>query len=126
MLINDLYTVLSHTDNDGRHTFVVRLNPDCAVYQGHFPGNPVTPGVCSVQMVKECAEQVLGCKTMLTSITSCKYQKLITPQAVPEAEVHIALKPALEENTRMWTIEASIVHEGESYLGLKGCLNLMG
>ena len=31
----------------------VRLLPESAVYRGHFPGYPITPGVCLVQIALE-------------------------------------------------------------------------
>ena len=40
----------------------VRLLPESAVYAGHFPGYPITPGVCLVQialeLIGEMADQV--------------------------------------------------------------------
>jgi 3-hydroxyacyl-[acyl-carrier-protein] dehydratase len=40
----------------------VRLLPESPVYRGHFPGYPITPGVCLVQMalelIGEMADQV--------------------------------------------------------------------
>ena len=31
----------------------VRLLSDSIIYKAHFPGEPVTPGVCIMQMAKE-------------------------------------------------------------------------
>ena len=31
----------------------IRLLPDSPVYQGHFPGYPITPGVCLVEIALE-------------------------------------------------------------------------
>ena len=31
----------------------IRLNPDHEIYRAHFPGNPITPGVCIVQIISE-------------------------------------------------------------------------
>ena len=40
----------------------VRLLPESPVYQGHFPGYPITPGVCLVEialeLIAEMADQV--------------------------------------------------------------------
>ena len=36
----------------------VRLLPESAVYRGHFPGYPITPGVCIVQIALELAEEM--------------------------------------------------------------------
>ena len=38
----------------------VRLLPDSAVYAGHFPGYPITPGVCLVQIALELIEEMAG------------------------------------------------------------------
>ncbi|MBQ6175630.1 MAG: hypothetical protein IJK29_00375 [Bacteroidales bacterium] len=40
----------------------IRLLPDSPVYEGHFPGYPITPGVCLVEialeLIAEMADQV--------------------------------------------------------------------
>ena len=38
----------------------VRLLPESAVYRGHFPGYPITPGVCIVQIALELIEEMAG------------------------------------------------------------------
>ncbi|MGM9809608.1 MAG: hypothetical protein ACI30J_01905 [Paludibacteraceae bacterium] len=53
------YHILSSDITSDEGMFRVALNADCEVYQGHFPGEPVCPGVCNIQMIKECAEIVL-------------------------------------------------------------------
>ena len=56
MLRGILYeTVL--TDAEGA---IVRLLPESPVYQGHFPGYPITPGVCLVQIALELIEEMAG------------------------------------------------------------------
>ena len=37
---------------------MLRLLPDSPVYQGHFPGYPITPGVCLVQIALELIEEM--------------------------------------------------------------------
>ncbi len=59
LLRNNLYTV-THKEVDGlKGHFVLALNPSCFIYQAHFPGEPITPGVCIVQMGKELLEDLL-------------------------------------------------------------------
>ena len=55
-LLNNLYKVLCADSKDGRLTFKVKLDPDCFIYQTHFPGNPITPGVCLIQITSELLE----------------------------------------------------------------------
>ena len=53
------YHILSSEITADAGVFRVALNADCEVYQGHFPGEPVCPGVCNIQMIKECTEMLL-------------------------------------------------------------------
>lgn len=56
MLRGILYETVS-IDTGGA---VVRLLPDSPIYQGHFPGWPITPGVCLVQIALELMEEMAG------------------------------------------------------------------
>lgn len=59
LLRNNLYTV-THKEVDGwKGHFVLALTPSCFIYQAHFPSEPITPGVCIVQMGKELLEDLL-------------------------------------------------------------------
>lgn len=91
MLIEGFYDIVARREEDGETVFRVALRPDCKVYEGHFPGTPVAPGVCNIQMIRECAEQVAGRPLLLTKISQCRMTKLITPGEFPELDVHVAL-----------------------------------
>ncbi len=63
MLLNDFYTIHNASGPEvelspsgvpiERYRFSMELNPAHPVYEGHFPGNPVVPGVCQLQMISE-------------------------------------------------------------------------
>lgn len=59
LLRNNLYTVTQKEVDGLKGHFVLALNPSCFIYQAHFPGEPITPGVCIVQMGKELLEELL-------------------------------------------------------------------
>ncbi len=59
LLKNNLYTVTQKEIDGLKGRFVLALNPSCFIYQAHFPGEPITPGVCIVQMGKELLEELL-------------------------------------------------------------------
>ena len=51
MLLDHFYTILSSELSDSTTwTIQVELNSEHTVYQGHFPGHPVVPGVCLLQL----------------------------------------------------------------------------
>ena len=56
-LRDSLYTIVSEFKGDGRHDFNIKLDPEHFIYKAHFPGEPITPGVCIMQIAKELLEE---------------------------------------------------------------------
>ena len=119
MLIKDYYTIEGTSQQEGAYIFHIRLNPECNVYQGHFPGEPVSPGVCNIQMIKELAEQVAGRSLFMGNLQLCRLTTLVTPQAHPTMVASIVM----EEKEGTYKLRATLGKEGETYLELKSELN---
>lgn len=119
MLIKDYYIIESVAQQEGKAVFQISLNPQCQVYEGHFPGEPVSPGVCNIQMIKECAEQVAGKSLFLSNLQQCRLTTLVTPLAHPQVEVTIQL----EEKGGAYKLKATLGKGEEIYLDLKAELN---
>ncbi|MFQ7386709.1 MAG: hypothetical protein ACLRM8_02525 [Alistipes sp.] len=50
--MQDLFTSIdNYLAQEGHYAFRVRLDASHPVYRGHFPGHPVLPGVCTLQLV---------------------------------------------------------------------------
>lgn len=109
-LVPDFHNITARRQEGDEWVFEVVLNPDCKVYEGHFPGEPVAPGVCNIQMLKECAEEVARKPLMITYIQQCRMTKLITPIDCPSLSIHISLN----EDTLL----------GSIYCGEEVCLTL--
>ena len=56
----------------------VRLLPESPVYRGHFPGYPITPGVCLVQIALELIAEMAG-QTGLVAAKNIKFTSPIIP-----------------------------------------------
>lgn len=95
--------------------YVVSILPDCNVYEGHFPGNPVCPGVCNIQTIKECAERLVGQSLTITTIKQCRLTAIATPQVSPEVTVTVNAT----ENEGGYLITANIRDEKQEYMSLK-------
>jgi 3-hydroxyacyl-[acyl-carrier-protein] dehydratase len=67
----------------------VALNPEHKIYKAHFPGQPITPGVCQIQMVTELLSLQLGAKVELTDIKNVKYMAVISPEETQEFDIRI-------------------------------------
>ena len=121
MLIKDYYTINQISQEDRGTVFQISLNPDCRVYEGHFPGEPVSPGVCNIQMIKECAEHVSGKSLLLNNLQQCRLTTLVTPLAHPQVEVVINL----EEKGEIYKLKAILGKGEEVFLDLKAELIIL-
>ena len=79
MLVKKFYTILSFDSSDQHLEATLLFNPDHEVYLGHFPGQPVVPGVIQLQIVKELFEQHLKRKLKLISMLQAKFLMIIVP-----------------------------------------------
>ena len=82
-LINDFFEIVSKESGEGTLKCKVRLHPEHFIYQAHFPGNPVTPGVCLVQMAAEILEQEYQQSLMLSLLKNIKFKKIVHPEDEP-------------------------------------------
>ena len=111
MLLDNFYTILSSESSDSTiWTIQVELNPGHPVYQGHFPGHPVVPGVCLLQLIKECVEDIRQQKLQVTQVSSCKFLSAITPIETPHISVALTFKET-EESTLQLQAEGTIKKE---------------
>jgi 3-hydroxyacyl-[acyl-carrier-protein] dehydratase len=74
----------------------IKLNTDHAIFKGHFPGQPVLPGVCMVQMVKEVVESMVNKKTRLLSAADLKFLSIIQPEEGKLIQMELKMTPDAE------------------------------
>lgn len=87
MQLKDFYTLNNLTINEELATANITINKNHDIFNGHFPGNPVTPGVCMMQIIKEITEEVVGNKLMMTSSSNIKFMSIINPETTPYLEL---------------------------------------
>jgi 3-hydroxyacyl-[acyl-carrier-protein] dehydratase len=87
-LLNELFFISDKEEGTGNETvYYVQLNPAHFVYRLHFPGNPITPGVCLIQMTQEILEQHFLRRFRLVEISNVKFLQTLSPQA--DARIHV-------------------------------------
>lgn len=84
ILRNNLYTVIRKEETAGSLSYVIRLNPDHFIYEAHFPGEPVTPGVCILQMAQELLALEVNENLELKKIKNAKFTAVISPDRSTE------------------------------------------
>jgi 3-hydroxyacyl-[acyl-carrier-protein] dehydratase len=81
-----------HTDASGATTAGFRFEADVPVFAGHFPGNPLLPGVFQLEMTRVVAEMVLGGTLAIREVIKAKFTSPIVPGEVVQVDV----KPLVE------------------------------
>ena len=112
LLHNDFYAIAASSQDEGTYNFTVHLNPVHHIFDGHFPGNPVTPGVVQMEMVKELLSIALDKKMNLESMGTCKFLAILNPNETPDVEVAIKTSLSEEGTTK---VTASITSTTLSY-----------
>lgn len=114
-LLNSFFHIQSRSDEGGAPAFDVVLEPTHAIFRAHFPGNPIVPGVCQVQMTRELLETVLGENLALVRAKNIKYLTVMTP--TQQTEYSIAFRKITTEGDSHG-ITADITAGGVTYTKL--------
>ncbi len=118
-LRNKLYKVIQKDSAGLKGSFVLELNPSCFIYQAHFPGEPITPGVCIVQMGKELLEELLGevwqrkVETEITKVKNVKFLSVISPNESTVINFQIKKVEVSEEDPEI-KAQISVLSEDEA------------
>mgnify|MGYP003650677747 FL=1 len=91
MLIQGLYTTEAFNTNEEGISAQIRLNPKHEIFKGHFPGKPIMPGVCMIQIIKELTERSLGSDLFLSIASNVKFMAIINPETNPILIIDINL-----------------------------------
>lgn len=102
MLLKDFYILNNLSVEHLKVTANITVNKDHEIFKGHFPGNPVTPGVCMMQIIKEIAEEVLSQKLKMTSSSNVKFMAIINPEVTPELELTLDI---IEKEDDTYTVK---------------------
>lgn len=83
-LKNNLFKINKIEDTDQGRKYSITLLADCKIYQAHFPGQPVTPGVCILQIAKELLEEEYGMSYEISDIKNVKFLYILSPKDDPD------------------------------------------
>jgi len=103
---------------------LLEINPAHAIFEGHFPGQPVVPGVCLMQMVKEITEKVLGKETRLVKADQVKFLALLIPAENQTLQMELKFRarenPTSINSERETEVTAQLVNETTVFFKFKG------
>jgi len=76
---NGIFKVLDLALTDGKAEAELAVNGDSKIFIGHFPGQPVVPGACMLQLVKDVLETVLNSELRLKKAQQIKFMNVVVP-----------------------------------------------
>jgi 3-hydroxyacyl-[acyl-carrier-protein] dehydratase len=89
---NNLLTIQEITHEEGSVSAVLGIDPGSDILKGHFPGHPVVPGACMLQIVKEVLERALNKPLRLKKADNLKFLNMIDPGANTEIQLHLSYR----------------------------------
>ncbi len=120
MLLEDFYHITHFNPSGDKLSAGIRLNPKHEIYKGHFPDQPVVPGVVQLQIIKELFEKVVLENLMMTEVIQAKYLRMITPEE--NQLLTIDLKWVKDE-TGKYLLNASVFDNEQTFTKLRAKLS---
>lgn len=90
MLRNKLYKVLRMEGAAETVKSSITFDRTHSVFEGHFPGHPVVPGVCMMQILREILEDHVAHKLRITRGDNLKFLAIINPDETSEVDVDLS------------------------------------
>ncbi|MDO4191291.1 MAG: hydroxymyristoyl-ACP dehydratase [Bacteroidales bacterium] len=118
MLLEGFYTCDDFAQEDGKVTAHLTLNAQHDIFKGHFPEEPIVPGVCTLQMIKAMAERALGRSLRLTQFSQVKYVIPLNPTTHQHLRLELNLTP--KENG--WSLGAEVLSGDELAVKIKSAM----
>lgn len=119
MVIDSLFVVKDFQGEAGEVKACLELNAAHPIFDGHFPGQPVVPGVCMMQLMKELTERHLGKKLILSEADNMKFLSVLDPGANKVVQAAITVKA----DVTGIAINASLFADTVTFFKLKAVLN---
>ena len=103
---DEIDSIYNQAEQNGEGPCTFSVPGTFSGYRGHFPGNPILPGLVQLSFIRRLAERRLGIPLRLAGVRRIKYLRLITPDL--PVTLSLELTPGETEGT--WAANASFVN----------------
>ena len=79
ILKNSLYTIADKRMEGSGIFYQILLDKNHFIYKAHFPNEPITPGVCIIQIAKELLEDYLHEEYEISYVKNIKFLSVLSP-----------------------------------------------
>ena len=94
-------------DTVGRTVFEFRFGVEHPAFAGHFPGQPILPGVLQLEIARCAVEWLLDCPLAIHVISKAKFLRPILPDEIVRLELR------LKENSNSIEARAAFSVDGK-------------
>jgi len=122
MLKHQLYTLISIVNEQGSIKATLKLDSTHPVFKGHFPNQPVLPGACQLQMVREVLESSTQTHLKVIKADNLKFMSLVDPEKIDSLNLNITYKQEdqnLKVSATMMTDETTVCFKFQGIMELK-------
>lgn len=121
LLKNNFYKLVSQQTEEDQLLFTIQLNANHSIFDGHFPGNPVTPGVVQLEIIKELLAEHFGKFPQLIQLLNAKYLAILNPVQSKEVQIKMTLK--LQEDGH-YRVSGQFFSQTEIFMKFSGIYQL--
>jgi 3-hydroxyacyl-[acyl-carrier-protein] dehydratase len=122
MLKDDFYIIHDIQLQEVHLEAVIIFNADHTIFKGHFPNQPVVPGVCMIQIVKELF--LLAHPNQLFTLSKANQVKFLQP-VLPQEYEQVTFQLKWQEiDPGAYSIEALAKKRSEPVFKLSGMLTV--
>lgn len=99
---NNLYFIDDIKRTDEGSIYTLHLNPGHIIYKAHFPGEPITPGVCIMQIGVELIADTVGSNVDIKTVKNVKFLSILRPNCLTlSVEIHRIIIDGLNVNAHV-------------------------
>jgi len=119
MLLNNFFYINDIKSEENSRNFNVDLvlNKQHEIYNGHFPENPIVPGVCLIQIIKEVLSKILNKDLLLFHSDNLKFMSVVNPEINNNISANIKI---LDMGKNIIRIESTIFSGETIFFKFKG------
>ncbi len=90
MLLDKFFRILEEKKEGNSLELKVELIAEHDIFKGHFPGDPIVPGVCQIQMLSDILTKTEGKTYFLSESNQIKFVAVIKPTETPTFHASIS------------------------------------
>lgn len=90
--MEDIFSISNLEHSGGTITALLTINPNSVIFQGHFPNQPVVPGACMLDVIRDVLEKALEKNVRLLKAPQLKFIGMINPVETTAVSLEIGYK----------------------------------